>query len=729
MSGKVRNIGTLRIDGVSYQLVPNGEGWTYTYTGVASVSQQTSPEEQILASAPPGYKRTVGWLDWTAGTVGPDIYSPNMKYLASGEGPQTELARKIVRPMQKRRVELSSAKGRVIDFFEFDFHDGTTGLYVVQAGGVVRRITTGLNAESIAAQKTTVGTGGGDSAGVTLTTRTLTEASPPWTWSIGGGNTRTGVLLGAKDAAVVRCYESASTAGLLVWEEDTGEASGGVNHNPVRFTHWTTGVYSNEAVGGEYLWASTAPNFVPDVGGTATKQAIWPLIQEQDPFIWDNWVAEISPLSLDPGLHRITGIAALRDMIVITTSVGTVYRVKTDAAGGVPAPVLDRRAAVPDPDNGRTMRVWNGRLFVPTPRGLFMYVEFDGQVGGTLVSVGPECIKGHNGPIRGHSVIYGGDPEWLYAAFWNGTDSYILKGRIPEQGEEAPGRMIWHSACAYIPNERVTALHVTSPNASTNPILCIGTQTNPTGTQLIPSVHFVTLPRPGKTVLTDGNLRFDVSGLSATLPDHDCMLANIKKTFMRVSVTSHNVSAINSIDIYARIDESQWARVGSIKDSPIADLSLPRNLTGYKLGLKLVFLGNDNTVPSFVQAVGVDFVAHMPSSKFIDCDVFIAQGQTVVTGANQYSGMSRVALLELLKDSSRLLAVVGPDGIERQAQFDKTVGLTWSWVDQATPDAQSGFRAKFRLNIYDDFVLQRAALYDTDPYTEGTFVSYYDMTG
>ena len=73
--------------------------------------------------------------------------------------------------------------------------------------------------------------------------------------------------------------------------------------------------------------------------------------------------------------------------------------------------------------------------------------------------------------------------------------------------------------------------------------------------------------------------------------------------------------------------------------------------------------------------------------------------------------------------------MTGPDGVDREAQFDRTAGLLWSLVDQATPTVQSGFKAQFKLNLYDDFVLHASALYEVSNYTEGTYVSYYDVTG
>ena len=128
--------------------------------------------------------------------------------------------------------------------------------------------------------------------------------------------------------------------GSLVWEESTTIGS----HQPLQLTHWTNGIYANQNFGGEYLWASTAPNF-QEQAGTILKQAIYPLQQEQDPFVWANWLAEISPLALNPNLNYITALATLRDNIIIASSDGTVYRVNTGENGGVPAPIIDKRAA------------------------------------------------------------------------------------------------------------------------------------------------------------------------------------------------------------------------------------------------------------------------------------------------------------------------------------------------------------------------------------------------
>lgn len=745
MSGKLKAPGTIRIEDISYQLAPNDmtqgapPGWAYEYKSVATTPQQTSPEEQLLGAAPPGYKRTIGWLDWSNGGVGSDTYQPPVKSLAYSEGPQTELAHKITRPLEKRRIGLPSVKGRVVDFFEIKFHNDTTGVYLIQENGIIRRIFTTLNNETLANQIASEGAASGNSDGVNMGTRVFTEASQPWTYAVNGSSTNTCILVGSLDDPLVRCYEGA-TPGSLVWQQDNSESSGGFNHNPIKITHFTNGVYANTESSGEYLWGCTAPNFIPNIGGTRTKQAIYPVLQEQDPFLWDNWLAEIAPIALDPDSEYITGIAALRQYIIIATSAGTIYQVSTGENGGVPAPILDRRGATPDANSGRTMRVWNGRLFVPTPRGLYMWVEFDGQTGGTLVSVGPESIPGNNSPIRGHAVLFTGDNDWLYAGFWNGIDSYIMKGRLATDADQATAPMIWHAVCPVIRNEQVTAIHVTSPAASTNPILCIGTGSNTTGGALPPAVHFVTLPRPGKTVLTDEHLKFSTQDCAIVLPDNDALLSNIKKTFMRVTITCNNISKYNPAILYARIDDGQWQRMGKIQESPIANIPLQRNFNGYKIGIKIVFSKYENltTVPpieadtttcSYIRAVAVDYVPHLPPAKIIKCQIFVAQNQIAISGHNQYSGTNRLSLLETFKDSNRLLTFVGPDGITRQGQFDKTEGINWVWSNQATPDTLGGFRGQFTMNIYDDFVYQAAAVYEQSHYTEGTYVSYYDETG
>jgi hypothetical protein len=807
MVGKIRAQGTIKIDGVQYQLLANEQGWIYQYQSVASVPKQVAPEEGLLASAPEGFKRTVGWLDWSQGGVGADIYMHPvrssaysldvMAYLSYSQGAMTDLPRKIIRPLQKRTVALSAGDGRIVDLFEFAFADGTTSLYAVQENGCIRRINfstdgSGRVTETASARNT----GSANATGAIFASRVFTEASPPWTYTF--DNTlalRTAVLIGARsDHSIVRCYES---AGSLVWEYDgddgvtttaatgvTGSITGttmtvtavatgtlaigqavtgtGVlasttitalgtgtgttgtytvsqNHttptaagitftvtststtqgSAMRLTHFSTGIYASATASGEYLWASNSPYKAP---------AVRNLEQEQDPFI-NTWSTDLGTLNLNRSLHRITGIATLRDQIIIATSAGSVYRMSTNSdGGGVPAPIIDRRSAYADPDCGRTMRIWNGHLFIPTPRGLYLYVEFQNADGGTLLSVGPEGIHGNNSPVRGHCVLYSGDPEWLYAAFWNGTDSYVFKGKIAPSAQQGDAQMIWHAACPYIPGQRVTAMHITTPGVVSNPVLCIGARSND-GSAV--TLHTVTLPKPGKTVFTDTALLSDYSGTIVVLPDHDGLVSNVEKTFIRITLTSSQLSEKASIEVWAKVDDGLWIRAGRALTSPIVELPLPTNLVGSRIGVKLVFLGDAETAATFpyVSAVTVDFVPNLPPSKTVDCQVFVAQNQATITGPNQYSGLSRLQVLDTLKENTALFPVLGPDGIERMAQFDRTVPLVWSLVDQAVPDAQTGFKAQFRINLYDDFVAHEAALYDVAHYTEGAYVAYYDVIG
>ncbi|NDB33728.1 MAG: hypothetical protein EB160_09965 [Nitrososphaeria archaeon] len=197
------------------------------------------------------------------------------------------------------------------------------------------------------------------------------------------------------------------------------------------------------------------------------------------------------------------------------------------------------------------------------------------------------------------------------------------------------------------------------------------------------------------------------------------------------------MSRNNPIIVYAKLDDGNWTRAGTLQESPIASIPLPRNFNGYKIGFKLVWssytnpstLYTDGVTCSYVQAVSVEFVPHLPPAKVATCSVFVAQNQITISGHNQYGGQSRLTVLENFKDSNRLLEFTGPDGVERVGQFDKTEGITWIWSDQATPDLHSGFKAQFKLNIYDDFVYQIGAVYELSQYTEGTTVSYYDETG
>ena len=822
--------GTVRIDGVSYQVLREKEGWAWRYSSASTTPVQTTPEEQVLATSDPAYRRTCGWLDWSLGSVGPSMYQSPVRWASASAGPMTEFPRRIVRPPARRRIGLTvsgdaTTSGRVTALFEgpqaTHGSEASRGLYVMQESGAIRRITPTLNAETVASPPATSGVASGTSSGVKLSGSVLTEASPPWTYrDYTTAIVDTWTLVGRSNGALVR-FNGAT------WEEDAGEwvipaatipasfdytvtvfdpvspyaalsgvdvklstdeagtanvmtattnASGvatvvsvkpgswwlhltkaGTTFNTpvaivigdaatadgepanvetprysatqqvlrpaVRRSRFAIGTYST----GQYLWATSSTY---DASGAIDAVRVHSLEAEQDPFYHDAWVSNFgttaAPRERLSANREATcnGLVILRDAAIVATADGQVYRIPTGGEfAGIAIPMLDARATLADPDAGRGMVAWKGRLLVPTTRGLYQYDEFSGQAGGTWTNIGPESIKGNDGPIRGRCVLYAGDPEWLYAAFHNGTDTFVCKGK-PSSADGAPGPYQWHAACPYIPGERATAVHVSS--IGTNPVLIIGTDA--------PAVHFVTLPRAGQTWWTDANCLATsaVDNTAGTeyyidLPDHDALAPSVAKAFMALRLVTDGVDDACPITVFYRVDRGPWTSAGTIASGPVTEFPLPPGVRGYKLGLRLVFgNGTNATTWPFVESCSFDFLPVLPKAARVEARLYVERNQLQLTARSSRSAWTRMQHLESIDTDRDTVEVVGPDGVRRLGQIDATVGVRWQPSFDVQPGSDIGYVVNLRLNFYDDDVARIGARYDLDRYASDGGDSTYD---
>lgn len=508
-----------------------------------------------------------------------------------------------------------------------------------------------------------------------------------------------------------------------------------VTRDAVWRTRFATGTYAT----GAYLWATTAPYYLDGVSLKASPVRATSLEAEQDPCYADYWVSNFGTATAP--IDKVTanreavanGIAVLRDAIIVATADGNVYRIATGGEfAGVAVPLLDARATVADPDTGKGMRVWRGKLYVPTARGLYQYDEFSGQVGGTWTSVGPEAIRGNDGPVRGPCVLYAGDPEWLYACFWNGTDTYVMRGR-PNAEQGAPGPFAWHAVAPYLPGERATAVRVS--NVGANPILVIGAESSTpvSDTDRAPALHFVTLPRPGYTWFTDPNCvpsstadnPEPQTAYYADLPDHDALAPTVIKSFLAISVITTGASDASPVAVYYRVDRGGWTFASTVVGNPYTVIPLPANTVGHKLGVRLVWTGGDTTTWTQVEGVAFDFTPSVPRAPRVDCTLYIEEGQLSLSGISGRGAVSRIRALQRLDDDRATFQVIGPDGEAHLAQVDPQVGVRWRPVFDVQPGSQAGYTVTLRLNLYDDTVAYPGGRYDVDRFG----ASYDTSTG
>lgn len=574
----IRAPGTVSINGVNFQLAKrkDTDAWSWHYNSSIAPPQQVTPEEAILSSTQSGYKRTAGWLDWSHGGVGPSIYQPNVRWLASSQGAITEYARKIIQPISLQStnsagntLELELSYGRIVDFAVGPIEpNGTQLIFALQELGCARRITfsqtttTSAITIGLATQPTTEtsqtnkfgGTGqfalgGADylSNGFAIATGLLniTEGGPLWSYPVSSvltphllvGADHTGTPTVNASFFLYKAGANSTTPGIWRQAGVVSPSSG------ILRGRFQIGMYAS----GPLLWASASTTAVESVSSYGAGVLNVPA--QQDPTVLGNWTTDLFGVLTSGYTGRrigpdqtsiITGITILRDAVLVATNDGMFYKLMTSGdLAGVPVPLIDSRAAIPEADSGRTMTSWNGMVYIPTARGLFTFQEFGGKDGGTLVGVGPEFIPGNQSAIRGKCVLYAGDPQYLYASFYNGTDSYIMKGRMAKDGEEAPGPMIWHAACPYVKNAEVTAITIAHPKhtGKTNPVLILGCKASTY------TLRYVVLPRTGYSLLSDNICVSSSDGLyESILPEHDAMAPSLLKTFLRLNVVTSGLS-------------------------------------------------------------------------------------------------------------------------------------------------------------------------------------------
>lgn len=665
---------------------------------------------------------------WAADSGGGTVHTTSVGGTSTLEQYGTgQLAVSMQNELSKQPDIFTRDKGDIVGFARSP--DGI--VFTVQERGDVRRVVfsqASSNADikvvmaTLPAENTPVpdvpfGSADGFSLPSSLTT--LTEGSQVWTVGVQNGAVENYLLLGAEP-------QGQSAGGMFKYSGGRWTQSSNVSRS-----RWGSGVYSD----GPTLWGASAKD---SDGGVALFNLKW----KQDPFLEGNWSTDLFNVGGintsfvgraigGNNLSKITSIAVLRDSVAVAVEDGMFYRVPTTGTlAGVAIPMIDPNSAAADIDSGKTMGVWGGVLFIPTVRGLFMYEEFSGKDGGTFVGAGPEFVRGNQSPIRGKAILYTGDPEYLYASFYNGVDSYVMKGRLAKDKEEAPGVMIWHSACPYLSNEEVTAITIVQPQVSgmTNPVMLVAS----TAVSGRKHLRFCVLPRPGKTFLSDDITKSSIttSGrFSAILPDHDAMAPSVYKNFLRINIVSKNLDYENTISVSYRVDDNPWTFLQRIAISPFVFVPLPLNTMGYKIGVKFTFNGTDDSSYSYIEAVSFDFTSASHPARTVDGKIYIAKGQDSYSGPTRYGVTGKLDFLERLKDDAQTIEVVGPDNRKHYAQFDSTVGISWRPVEQADQDNSStqGFVASFRLNLYDDYVSTTTAVYDalTSEYTENGKVSYY----
>jgi hypothetical protein len=512
------------------QLGQGGRAWTSSAIG-ASVARLTTAE-QAQSNQSPTIESAMVWRSFHAGYGDESQNVENRFHFSSGV--DTRFVEKLLPGPLVTTITLTGATANVSRILEFN------GLLFVMAGNVIKRVASnnGLTTESGSAGLFHAGGGAGDLV---------------------------------VDAEIFNSQ-------LLV---SVGTAAG-------LWKRTTAGVWSQSAdVKLGYMTALKDMLYGQmscTIDGITTTNAVAKLMA--DPFTLADWSAGDWVRIGDPG-GAITCMGSQGDLVYVGTSEGP-YAL--DSSGIAPSLTPELRA-YRSTANCKNMRSWHGRYLIPHLRGLLAYQDM-GTSGFSVSSVGPgrEAVLGN--PIRGLITAMAGDDRWLYAALYNGVDTYILAAREAATAEEANnGALVWHPL-AKIASVRCDAMHICG--LFTNPRLYFGVGAN---------LAYITLPRDADNPLQDANCRYALTG-SIWLSRHSWGTPSTVKVWRDVQVKADNLSTTRPVQVLYSLDGGPYVAGGAATESPSSVISLgEQGVMGHDLSLKLTYTLDATTNPIIIRSV------------------------------------------------------------------------------------------------------------------------------
>jgi hypothetical protein len=180
-------------------------------------------------------------------------------------------------------------------------------------------------------------------------------------------------------------------------------------------------------------------------------------------------------------------------------------------------------------------------------------------------------------PIWGRPRAYAEYVDGLYVAYFDGTDSYVMRLIL-----EKDGSYRWSGAEMVIEGEEVSWMRVTSPGGL--PRLWVAT----TGGTPSPRLYWMSLPESGNPWIDYvGGLghRF-ATNWSVDPPRDDCSSA-ANKVVRRYDIVARNVAEGNAVTVSASADDGAYVDQGTVVNGPRASFIANTYPTGVNFNWRL----------------------------------------------------------------------------------------------------------------------------------------------
>lgn len=415
---------------------------------------------------------------------------------------------------------------------------------------------------------------------------------------------------------------SLNTSG--VWDESPGDETGATTVYATHLTKWT-----------DYLY-----------GSVATGYQVAMVASGADPLNYENW----SGLStIGDQTTSITSLAASHVLVYVGKQDGLHA---LDASAVSPPLTPELREYISD-DNCANMLAWHGSMWVPHLRGLLAYKDL-GDSGFSLRSVGPGRNLTSSNPIRGSITAMAGDDNWLYAALYTGTDTYILAGReyTFSEGQTA---MLWHPLIK-LANAKCEAMILSGLWDS--PRLFFGINQD---------AGYIILPKNSDNPLQDSACRYSATG-SIYYSAHSWNAPSTTKMWKSIEIQADNLGRMQYVTVYYRVDKGAWVELGDAKVSPSTSLGItPSGVSGEEIEIRLDFVQLSEQTPIIVHGVIARGIERPETTDIISAVVRCADKLPLrTTGYCPRTGATILSELKALAYYPTSVTLVDPIGAERQ---------------------------------------------------------------
>lgn len=325
----------------------------------------------------------------------------------------------------------------------------------------------------------------------------------------------------------------------------------------------------------------------------------------------------------------VTGLAADHRMLWVAKRDGLYY---IDGRTGRSIRVIEPYPV--DDNNGVGLFVDSGgRVYYPALSGLLRYDPNSGEV----VEITPGRGLGNASPIYGRVTALRQYKGSLYAAVYNGTDSYLMVGREREAGEFGFGPLVWHGALARTAAGQITAMWVTG--LTSPPRLYWGDDDG--------NVSYIRLPAGAENPLQDSGYRYAASG-SLYLPADNMGTPGTRWALAGLVIENDGLNSTTYCSIYALLDNGSYQFVGNAQASGRCWVPIPS--TGdwrfSNLALRLDFTNPSNTSSPKIRAVSVRAAQRLAVRDLIQTTLHCSERafdhygvQSRLTGAEQLAAL------------------------------------------------------------------------------------------